>query len=516
MRKMKYMHARLMSWQKLARYGKAVTTLEQGRAKRLGEALARDHADLELLQQRDPQAFEGYQNAAREVRQLEMLERQDSLTAPRREKQGSIPKVSYEEINYARTRLEQAIEHIRLLPDFKDFLIELPFERIAASATPTHPLAYLVVTPWESLILVVGHNSQEPEPLFIDAFTHEKLEALITGTLNEGLRELGKLLIGSLAHHLQAMGASGVTLIPAGMLGVLPLHAARYQQEERMVALFDEFDVTYAPSVRVLNIVQREDQRRRKKHMHLLALGDPRIDGLSAPPPLIYAREEVEYIVGLLPPESATSVCEEKATLQAFWEHVPQASIAHFACHGDFDPVHPLNAKLRLAHGKNLTLEALLNNTKPELLSHLRIAMLSACQSAQVDTSLVPDEVLRLPAGFLQAGVPMVIGTLWTVNDRSTQLLMGRFYELLLHGDPQHGITPQPPARALRLAQCWLRDLTKDTLRSYIASRQVKLVQPKQEVPSVVEEKQVPYANPYYWAAFVYLGVPPEETQVMS
>lgn len=337
---------------------------------------------------------------------------------------------------------------------------------------------------------------------------------MFTRTLQEGLLELGERLIGPLARRLQAMGASGVTLIPAGLLGVLPLHAACYQQEERTVALLDEFDVTYAPSVRILNIAQHEDQQRKEERMHLLALGDPRIDGPDAPPPLVYAREEVEYITGLLPPDSTTSVCKEKATLQAFWHHVPRASIAHLACHGDFDPVHPLNAKLLLAHGKSLTLEALLN-AKPEFLAHLRMAVLSACRSAQVDAMRVPDEVIGLPAGFLQAGVPRVVGTLWTVNDRSTALLMGRFYELLLRGDPENGLTPQSPARALRLAQCWLRDLTKDTLHSYITHRQVELVLPiEQEIPPTEQEKQMPYAAPVYWAAFVYLGVTSEDTLV--
>jgi CHAT domain-containing protein len=478
----------------LARVGKlreAVTTLEQGRAKRLGEALARDHADMERIQQRDPQAFALYQNAARELRQLEMIERQNSPTTSRREnRQGRAPVVSYEEINRVRARLEQAIKRIRQLPDFKVFLAELPFEGIAASATPTHPLAYLVITPWGSLILIVRHNSQEPEPLFIDNFTDEKLRALFALKLQTGLLKLGEQLIGPLAHRLQAIGASGITLIPVGLLGVLPLHAASYQQADRTVALLDEFDVTYTPSVRVLNIAQREAQRRKKEQMHLLAIGDPRIGGQNAPPSLIYAQAEVEHIIGLLPPDTATALYSEKATLEAFWQNIPQATIAHFACHGDFDPIHPMNAKLYLAHRKILTLKALLD-AKPELLARLRMAVLSACRSAQIDPEHLPDEVIGLPAGFLQAGVPMVVGTLWSVNDRSTELLMGRFYELFLRGDPQNGLAPQPPARALRLAQCWLRDLTKDTLHSYIASRQLELVLPiEQEIPSPGQEKQ--------------------------
>ncbi len=40
----------------------------------------------------------------------------------------------------------------------------------------------------------------------------------------------------------------------------------------------------------------------------------------------------------------------------------------------------------------------------------------------------LPDEVIGLPAGFLMAGAPGVVGSLWPVNDISTAPLMERFY----------------------------------------------------------------------------------------
>ena len=54
------------------------------------------------------------------------------------------------------------------------------------------------------------------------------------------------------------MGVKGVTLIPGGLLGLLPLHAARYYRDGQELCLLDEFDVTYAPSARALGAARRE------------------------------------------------------------------------------------------------------------------------------------------------------------------------------------------------------------------------------------------------------------------
>ncbi|WP_165904605.1 MULTISPECIES: CHAT domain-containing protein [Burkholderiaceae] len=40
-----------------------------------------------------------------------------------------------------------------------------------------------------------------------------------------------------------------------------------------------------------------------------------------------------------------------------------------------------------------------------------------------------PDEYLGLPAGFLQAGAPARVSSLWAVDDGSTALLTSRFHK---------------------------------------------------------------------------------------
>jgi hypothetical protein len=69
----------------------------------------------------------------------------------------------------------------------------------------------------------------------------------------------------------------------------------------------------------------------------------------------------------------------------------------------------------------------------------------------------VPDEAIGLPAGFLQAGVPGVVATLWPVNDVSTAVLVTEFYRPVLQEKME-------PAAALSGARICLRDSTRGEL----------------------------------------------------
>jgi CHAT domain-containing protein len=59
-----------------------------------------------------------------------------------------------------------------------------------------------------------------------------------------------------------------------------------------------------------------------------------------------------------------------------------------------------------------------------------------------------PDEIISLPTSLMVAGIPTVIGSLWSVDDVSTAILMARFYEELWRGERQE------PLQALLAAQC--------------------------------------------------------------
>jgi len=98
----------------------------------------------------------------------------------------------------------------------------------------------------------------------------------------------------------------------------------------------------------------------------------------------------------------------------------------------------------------------------------VQLVVLSACQSGQ--GKMVSGEgLVGLTRGFMYAGAPSVVVSLWNVDDAATSALMTRFYKGLL------GTGHLRPAAALRAAQ---RSLIEDTK----------------------------WSQPFYWAAFTVQG----------
>jgi len=138
-------------------------------------------------------------------------------------------------------------------------------------------------------------------------------------------------------------------------------------------------------------------------------------------------------------------------------------------------------------------------------LSSTRLVSLSACDTGLVDVWQTSSEYLGLATAFLQAGVPAVVAALWQVNDRATSLLMKRFYY-------NHLIESMSPAQALRKAQLWLRDLTRSEIGQELLSQIRKgqnthLWRVCLDTLTKGTPDETPYSHPYYWAAFVLIGV---------
>jgi len=160
---------------------------------------------------------------------------------------------------------------------------------------------------------------------------------------------------------------------------------------------------------------------------------------------------------------------------------------------------------LVLADGIPLTLADIITDLD---LSNLRLVTLSACETGFTETNQSPDEYLGLPSGFIHAGAPAVVSTLWAVNDLSTMLLMEQFYA--------HYLSGSPTAQALRQAQLWLRSITAGELAARFVVERKK---PSSERIMTYEQASIawrrfvamntnehPFSHPYYWAAFTFSG----------
>ena len=309
--------------------------------------------------------------------------------------------------------------------------------------------------------------------------------------LDRALPILRDRLVGPLAARLRELGFQRASLVPGGRLSLLPLHAAD----------FDAVTFTYTPSARALQAGRDAARERAKLAPMLLGIGNP----LPNLQPLAFARTEVEEIAPQFAPAARHVLFERHATHAAVAASLPGATHLHFSCHGTFDVREPLDSALSLSGADKLTLRDLLDGGLD--LSAARLAVLSACQTGIVDFHKVPDEAIGFPAGFIQAGVPSVVSTLWPVDDISTAMLMSRFYV-------EHLGNGLDAASALHRAQDWLRTATARDMS--LADRyELRYQESGRMDPDAFRAMRYfranpearPFAHPYYWAAFTFTGV---------
>jgi CHAT domain-containing protein/tetratricopeptide (TPR) repeat protein len=187
---------------------------------------------------------------------------------------------------------------------------------------------------------------------------------------------------------------------------------------------------------------------------------------------LLSTRREAAAISALVPErERMLALDFEASRTTALRPELGEYRIVHFATHGMLNNIHPelsgivlslvdkegqpQDGFLRLQDIYNLKLSA-------------ELVVLSACQTG-LGKEIKGEGLIGLTRGFMYAGAPRVVASLWKVDDRATSELMKRFYQGLL------GPEALRPAGALRQAQL-----------------------------SIWKQKQ--WREPYYWAAFVLQG----------
>ena len=370
-----------------------------------------------------------------------------------------------------------------------------------------------------ALSSLLGTHGKEQFPVKL-----ERLQALAGFGLNE------------LATHLYTNGVRKVTLVTYGHLSLFPLAAVQVRVADGMTRYMgDLFEMTFAPSARASEIARTRAQTFFKERDMLLIAGNPR--------PLIptfndlpYASAEADTIGRIAKAHGRSDakikiLIENEVTKQKVVQNIQRVRDAHIAVHGEYRVEAPLTSRLILAgvqgtpeEERTITLSEVLAGTTLNL-QGLRLLVLSACQTSVVDVQNMPNEVIGLAAGFLQAGVAGVIASLWLVNDIATYLLMSRFAQLYL--DTQGTWSP---ARALAAAQHWLREeATYNILVNYDPLQHVSMMEEgglrgtngetryrhrialgyiKDKYRQKAEETPdgLPFANAEYWAAFFVTG----------
>jgi CHAT domain-containing protein len=188
-------------------------------------------------------------------------------------------------------------------------------------------------------------------------------------------------------------------------------------------------------------------------------------------PRLPFTRREAEAILATAPASEGMKALDFQASREtAMNPELAQYRIVHFATHGLLNSEHPelsgivlsllneagepVDGFLRLHEIYNLNLPA-------------DLVVLSACQTG-LGKEIRGEGVVGLTRGFMYAGSPRVVASLWKVSDAATAELMKRFYQGMLKEKMR-------PAAALRVAQ-------------------------------IEMWKQKRWQAPFYWAAFELQG----------
>lgn len=303
-------------------------------------------------------------------------------------------------------------------------------------------------------------------------------------------------------------------LIPHWFLHILPLHAlpisnSSLHKEDKVVSILqDKYDIQYAPSCQLLQIIK---QRPLNELTNLFAIQNPTKD-------LPCTDLEVNILSALF--DRHEIIVKDNATKDSVTNHLKTSDshCYHFYCHGRFNPKNPLESTLLLANKETLNLGKIFELN----LKKSRLVVLSACETGLIDLNSISDEYIGLPAGFLFAGSPSVVSSLWTVSDLSTSFLMVKFYEILLEKTRDISVPI-----ALKKAQYWLRNLTAKEFEENLASPTFKQVLNQlQEILSPgdffeledaiaitkdrikkLSSDDKPFVNPFYWAAFTAVGI---------
>jgi CHAT domain-containing protein len=500
----------------LARGGRlkeTVVALEHGRARLLSESLQFGRRDLEHL------PLLGYEELY--FRFSELKDKYSAISQADEDDSNIIT----EQTNHLAgifAELQKIIASIQCVPGYEDFFV-LPDLRQIQSFAAEMPIVYLVTTEAGALGVVVTQESirevwsdltnsnviewlnQQNEDPVSEGYIAGQFgnTALLNSSLENILPKLGQGFIEKIAAEIRSMGLKEFTLIPSGWLGLFPLHAATYTYKGQVICLLDEFIVHYSPSAQALRAARAFLSSKDESRKELAGVGNP----LPNPRPLMYGQAELEEIEVMFNGNSKT-VYREKATKEDFLKMLPSATHVHFSCHGRFNSGIPLYSSLLLAKHDVLTLDEILTQF---VFTNTRLVTLSACQTAITDFKKLIDESIGFPAGFMEAGIPGVIGTLWSIDDLSTAFLMLRFYEL-------HIKDGRSPAESLRSAQLWLRDLTNDEmsdfLKNYYLDDQPSEGRTMFGIARNEFRKYVtplgnlkPFEKPVYWAAFVFYGL---------
>ncbi|MBL7203189.1 MAG: tetratricopeptide repeat protein [Desulfobacteraceae bacterium] len=269
--------------------------------------------------------------------------------------------------------------------------------------------------------------------------------------------KLHKWLIEPIEPISQLTNTDTLIIVPWGPMFKIPFAALRPKGGK---PLCERKNIVMAPSAGVYRYLVKKRALGRK---NILAIGNPK----TAMTPLPGAEKEAKEIARLF--GKSTVRTRSRATeglIKKDYAALGRPDVVHLACHGIFNERTPQLSHLALTPDQN-------NDGKLEMHElfdldwrGVSLVTLSACSSGKGKLG-AGDDLVGLTRGFMFAGAPSILCSLWDVDDEDTRALMVSFYKNYLSG--------MSKPEALRKAQ-------------------------------VAMQKNKKWSHPYFWSAFVLFG----------
>ena len=344
-------------------------------------------------------------------------------------------------------------------------------------------VCYVLSSPWGTAMLTVlpaeGTVGQRQHPL-----THNELSALLF-TTTEPRRGSGLLygamvggdaiqqaievfarsaVAGWLREYMQ--GHAEIMIVPMGLWSVVPFSL-----------VVPGVGITYAASAEIRHRCQTRAAQPTERRPGVLAYADSS---------LRLAGAEVEAVMAAF--DDGVTIPARPAAKDELVAQLSHFRHLHLATHGIYALAEPMDSAI-LVGGRQLVMRELVEQ---QLLTGVRLAFLSACQSGMTDVLTRRDEVIGLPSACIYSGAIGVVATLWPVDDAATFLFVRRFYQEYRMDEP---------ARALARTQIWLREVSAAEILAELPHLPAELSFLRFRPPG-----SKPFLDPVFWAPFVYVG----------
>jgi len=332
---------------------------------------------------------------------------------------------------------------------------------------------------------------------------------------HETATKLSQMLIAPVTAQLEnkrllVVSDGALQYLPFGALPTppaprIPGGASQEGVSRELVPLLVEHEIVNLPSASTLAVLRKETNDRKSAAQAIAVLADP-VFGTNDPRlksspghvsgtpldksnfnsralersaitanvtfnRLPFTRQEAEQILSLVPATERMQAFDFAANRAiASSTELQHYRIVHFATHGILNSTQPelSGVVLSLVDEKGmfqngfLQLRDIFNLNLPA-----ELVVLSACETG-LGEEVKGEGLVGLTRGFMYAGSPRVVVSLWSVSDQATSELMVKFYKKML----QDGLKPAAALRAAQL-EMWQNSQWKE---------------------------------PYYWAAFTLQG----------